>query len=472
MLYFENICYAMLHNILFLGLLWLVFQLAMAVFKFKATALFKIGTTFQIAATILFLLEVTQLYQFPIQYTTGFPFSVSNAHLYFAIIGIIYCFSLMYLIGKFIYHLVELKELRNSIVFDSSLNEILNELQIPKNVTIGYSEKVNSPVVFGFFEPVILLPFAICNQLGVNEIKLIILHELAHIVRNDYLLNYVQSITKIILCFNPFNHLLSKNLSLQREIACDEMVIKSQYATPLLYSKVLYQLSLLNKNNFNDLRLAAAQHQGELLTRIHKINKVQQGNTTYSKPIVAILGIILLFNIQFRAIPKIESTTNPRNANSKYSAKNGSIVLPQNRSLKIASSAANKRTPLVAKNAHNKIKQEAFTNKSEVTVSTNEDKQAYDELISQTKNWIKARQNPIQFASYDQQMDSVDDLIAEKVFIASIVRSYQLKKAMLAEKLQMAKDRNEAYDYLYNSKEWAEIKEYEKWAKTYLERHQ
>jgi hypothetical protein len=75
----------------------------------------------------------------------------------------------MYLIGKFIYHLVELKELRNSIVFDPSLNEILNELQIPENVTIGYSEKVNSPVVFGFFEPVILLPFAICNQLGVNE---------------------------------------------------------------------------------------------------------------------------------------------------------------------------------------------------------------------------------------------------------------------------------------------------------------
>jgi hypothetical protein len=42
----------------------------------------------------------------------------------------------------------------------------------------------------------------------------------------------------------------------------------------------------------------------------------------------------------------------------------------------------------------------------------------------------------------------------------------------LAEKLQFAKDNNEAYDYLFNSKEWAEIKEYEKWAKAYLERHQ
>ncbi len=469
MLYFENITYAMQHNILFLGVLWLLFQLVTTIFYLKANTQFKIGTTLQFAATILFLIEVTQLYHFPIQYLKGINISVPNPHFYFAIIGIVYCLSLVYLIGQLIYRIVALKALKKSIVIDPSLKELIKELhqQIPQNLTIGYSNKVNSPVVFGFFEPVILLPFALCNQLSVDEIKLILLHELAHITRNDYLFNFVQTIANIMLWFNPFNHLLSKNLSLQREIACDELVLQSQQATPLLYTKVLYQLSLLNKNSYNELRLAAVQHQGELLTRIHKINKVMKGNTFSFKPIVAILGLTILLCIQIRPIKKYESQINAQHSSIKDNPKKKPTVLAQNNILKIYNKATvqNKQAP-------RKIKQYEYTKTLEATESIKEDKQAYDELISQTKNWIKARQNPIQFASYDQQMDSVDDLIAERLLITSIVRSYQLKKAILTEKLQMAKDRNEAYDYLYNSKEWAEIKEYEKWAKTYLERHQ
>ena len=38
--------------------------------------------------------------------------------------------------------------------------------------------------------------------------------------------------------------------------------------------------------------------------------------------------------------------------------------------------------------------------------------------------------------------------------------------------LVKAQDKNEAFDYLMNSKEWADIIEYEKWAEEYLRRHQ
>lgn len=469
MLFFENITNTMLHNILFLGTLYLLHQLATSIFNLKANTQFKIGSTLQFTATILFLIEATQLYRFPIHYLKGINISFSNAHSYFAIIGILYCLSLVYLIGRLIFRIVELKALKKSIVIDASLKEMMKELhaQIPQNLTIGYSNKINSPVVFGFFEPVILLPVALCNQLSVDEIKLILLHELAHIFRNDYFFNYIQTIANIILCFNPFNHLLSKSLSLQREIACDEMVLQSKQATPLLYSKVLYKLSLLNKNSFNELRLAAVQHQGELLTRIHKINKVINGNTFSFKSIISILGLTFLFIFQIQSIKKLENKNTVQHSSLKDTPLKNTRVLAQNSTLNIYHKATvqNKKAP-------RKIKQYEYPQKLETTESINEDKIVYDELISQTKNWIKARQNPIQFASYDQQMDSIDDLIAEKLFITSIIRSYQLKKAILTEKLQMAKDRNEASDYLYNSKEWAEIKEYEKWAKTYLERHQ
>ncbi len=469
MLYFENITYAMLHNVLILGLMWIGYQIIAIILKLKAKTLFKLGTTVQLAATLLFLLEVTQLYNYPIQYMNKITISVANPHYYLAIIGIAYCLILLYLIGKFIFYILALNDLKKSIVIDHSLMEVLanTNLQVPPNLIIGYSKKVSSPVVFGFLEPVILLPFALCNQLTINEIKLILIHELAHIVRNDYLFNYFHTIAKIILWFNPFNHILSKSLSLQREIACDEMVLQDNQATPLLYTKVLYQLSLLNKNNHNELRLAAVQHQGELITRIQKINNIVKGNKFSFQPIIAIVALTVMLCINIHPVKQFNSHTNAHFSDIKYTTKHNPTLMVQNVSLKHRNRTVNKR-----KNETSEIKQYVYTKKPEVKEQINEDNQAYNELISQTKNWIKARQNPIQFANYDQQRDSVEDIIAEKWLITSIVRSYQLKKAILTEKLQMAKDSNEAYDYLYNSKEWAEIKEYEKWAKAYLERHQ
>jgi hypothetical protein len=96
----------------------------------------------------------------------------------------------------------------------------------------------------------------------------------------------------------------------------------------------------------------------------------------------------------------------------------------------------------------------------------------FDVLLNETRNWIKKFENPIQFANYTNDIDSVDKLIAERLLLSSIIKSYQLKRTILSQKLSKAQDKNEAFDYLMNSKEWADIIEYEKWAEEYLRRHQ
>ena len=64
-------------------------------------------------------------------------------------------------------------------------------------------------------------------------------------------------------------------------------------------------------------------------------------------------------------------------------------------------------------------------------------------LLNETRNWIKKLENPIQFANYTNDIDSVDNLIAERLLLSSIIKSYQLKRTILSQKLSKAQDKNE-----------------------------
>ncbi len=102
-------------------------------------------------------------------------------------------------------------------------------LDIKRKVKIFSSALVSSPLTIGFFKPVILLPVALLNQLSIREAEAVILHELAHIKRKDYLQNLVTQIILVILYFNPFARMLAQMQSLEREKSADNWVIQFQY---------------------------------------------------------------------------------------------------------------------------------------------------------------------------------------------------------------------------------------------------
>jgi hypothetical protein len=99
-------------------------------------------------------------------------------------------------------------------------------------------------------------------------------------------------------------------------------------------------------------------------------------------------------------------------------------------------------------------------------------KQNFDELIIETRNWIQQHESPIQFANYTNTQDSIDQIVAERFLMTSIIKSYQLKRAVMEQRLSSAKDMTEVIDFYMHSKEWDAIAEYEKWAQEYLGRHQ
>ena len=100
------------------------------------------------------------------------------------------------------------------------------DLRFTPTIRAGITSLSTTPLTFGWLQPVVLFPVAAINQLSMAEARAIILHELAHIRRNDYLHECVFGWMEIILFCNPFARPLFKMLREEREKACDDAVLE------------------------------------------------------------------------------------------------------------------------------------------------------------------------------------------------------------------------------------------------------
>lgn len=169
-------------------------------------------------------------------------------------------------------------------------------LGIQKKVKLVVSHLVSSPVTVGYLKPMILLPVAAMNGLTSAQVEAILLHELSHIRRYDYLVNLVVSIVHTLLYFNPFAKLFMNVIESERETCCDELVLQFGY-DKVDYASALLQLEKLSGRH-QTLALAAAGKQN-LLTRIEKIvgmEKKKPFRLIQIVPLAAAMLCILLFN--------------------------------------------------------------------------------------------------------------------------------------------------------------------------------
>jgi beta-lactamase regulating signal transducer with metallopeptidase domain len=119
-------------------------------------------------------------------------------------------------------------------------------LGITKNVRVFLSDLVPTAETSGFLKPLVLLPLSLVTRLSQQQLEAIIVHELFHIRRNDYVINICMSGFRSIFFFNPFAHLFYETVSRERELACDDSVIEWGYK-PELYAEALYNLEKLRQ---------------------------------------------------------------------------------------------------------------------------------------------------------------------------------------------------------------------------------
>ena len=95
-------------------------------------------------------------------------------------------------------------------------------------VSIRQSDAVTVPMVWGLFRPVILLP-ADADEWEPERQRAVLLHELAHIQRQDWLMQTMAQITCAVYWFNPFVWLAARQLRTEVERACDDHVLNAGY---------------------------------------------------------------------------------------------------------------------------------------------------------------------------------------------------------------------------------------------------
>lgn len=99
-------------------------------------------------------------------------------------------------------------------------------LKLGNKVTLKCSDSVSEPVLIGFRQPVVIVPGKLSCSLSRSEFESIILHELAHAKRHD---NWTAAVMHAITClfwFYPLLWWIERRLHLERELACDELVVR------------------------------------------------------------------------------------------------------------------------------------------------------------------------------------------------------------------------------------------------------
>lgn len=113
-----------------------------------------------------------------------------------------------------------------------------------RSIRLAYTDGGFTPVVVGSLRAVVLLPVSIVSGLTVDQVELLLAHEIAHLRRYDFLVNLLQSWVELLFFFHPGVSWLSRRLRLERELACDEAVV-SAYQRPADYGQALAALALL-----------------------------------------------------------------------------------------------------------------------------------------------------------------------------------------------------------------------------------
>ena len=156
-------------------------------------------------------------------------------------------------------------------------------------VSAWLSSKVDVPLTLGHLKPVILLPVAMINHLTPQQVEAILVHELAHIRRHDYLLHLAVTALEGVFFFNPFARLLIRQVKKERENCCDDLVLQFQYDR---HSYVNALLSLAMRSQKIKRAIAATGDSDRLL--LQRAKRILQQKQSHDRPGVRPL-VLLLF---------------------------------------------------------------------------------------------------------------------------------------------------------------------------------
>lgn len=156
--------------------------------------------------------------------------------------------------------------------WDAALKKMCERFGLKRPVRLLASDRVSTPMLFGWITPVILLPLSMLSGFTPHQIELIIAHELGHVRRWDYLANLMQVVIETVLFYHPVVHWICRDVRNARENCCDDLVLRLAKGNPIAYARTLADLEEL-RHEVTSPALGASG--GVLLARIRRIVSVE-----------------------------------------------------------------------------------------------------------------------------------------------------------------------------------------------------
>jgi BlaR1 peptidase M56 len=166
-------------------------------------------------------------------------------------------------------------------------------LGIHRRVQVYLCGLVETAETSRFLKPLILIPVSLITRLSPMQVEAILVHELYHIRRNDYLINICMSFFRSIFFFNPFAHLLYRALTRERELACDDGVLELGFAADV-YAEALFSLEKFRQPRPGFSLAADGNRPWLLMERIQRVLGKSESRKKRFNPLIIFSGLIAL----------------------------------------------------------------------------------------------------------------------------------------------------------------------------------
>jgi uncharacterized protein (TIGR03435 family) len=127
---------------------------------------------------------------------------------------------------------------RSPTEWQEILGRLAERIGLSGPVRLLVSGLVQAPTVVGWLRPAVLVPVGALSGLPAEQLEALLLHELAHIRRHDYLVNILQTIVEALLFYHPAVWWVSGHIRAERELCCDDIAVSAS-GDALTYARAL-----------------------------------------------------------------------------------------------------------------------------------------------------------------------------------------------------------------------------------------
>ncbi|MCL2188810.1 MAG: M56 family metallopeptidase [Defluviitaleaceae bacterium] len=164
------------------------------------------------------------------------------------------------------------------------------KMGIKRKIELLHCESINTPMLYGLFNPKILLPD---EKIPIDALTLILTHELVHYKRKDLLYKCLIMVATAMHWFNPLVYIIARAINEQCEISCDaEVIINTNADTRQKYTETI--INVIKYHTETKIALSTHFYEGGLQEVKKRITHILDMRPYRKRNVPVVIGVLLL----------------------------------------------------------------------------------------------------------------------------------------------------------------------------------